>query len=147
MRINLLFDIIFMVAMTLCLSCSEKDNVIGGPCRYHEIPGTAEILSVTDGLGSLSCGEQIGVLFNFIPDDSAQLDPQALEVWPLESISMVIYGESPSSEWIESVGLYEGTEHRCFRLQIYEGGCVPISYRFADIGQCIIDDAVFQHMP
>ena len=126
---------IFIIAVGLLIllniSC-EDDFFNGGPCDYHEIPGTASIISSIEA-DSSSCGQTVELLYNFIPDDPDQIDPRLLGNWPIDSIRYEINGHNFPKKWIETFGLFEETDHRCSRFRITSGPCSPIYYKFEGI--------------
>lgn len=127
---------------SLLISCEDEEGIIcGGECLYHEIPGTASIISVTDIDGSTYCGDPVEVIYNFTPDDPSDIDPDYLTIWPLDNIYYKIGQNNPPRRWVETHGLLAGTDHPCTRFRIYKGSCVPVGYNFDGIDDYSVSDS------
>jgi hypothetical protein len=134
-----MYVIVLCILLLLNISC-EDDFFDGGPCDYYEIPGTASIISVIEA-DSSSCEKTVELLYNFIPDDPDQIDPRFLGNWPLDSIPYEINGHNFPKRWIETFGLFAGTDHRSSRFRITSGTCAPIYYEFEGINDYSVYDS------
>ncbi len=140
MKYICLFSVLFTFVALFILSCD--DEKFGGPCHYHEIPGVAEIISVTEVSTPTYCDTAVDVRFDFIPYDISLLDEDPYSAWPVDSVRFMIgSGANPPRRWIEAVGLTVGTEHQCTRLWIYSGTCSPVIYQFDDIDKNSVFDS------
>ena len=126
--------IMLIGALVLLLPNCDDHALDGGPCYYHEIPGTATIVSVVESEGTTYCDVPVVVRFDFVPDEPQRYTLRYVNVYPIENVRYLVGdGKNPPRRWIESIGFEAGSEHRCVRCQIYEGTCTGAYYYFLDV--------------
>ncbi|MDD5093552.1 MAG: serpin family protein [Dehalococcoidia bacterium] len=113
----------------------EITSVVGGPCKYTDIPGTARITSIKDAdPNSANCNDAVEVIFDFTPDSPSAIDTYSFPNWKDTNQSLTFGGGmNPSREWVEKQGLKEGSELACIRSEITEGTCTPVIFSFPTI--------------
>lgn len=109
--------------------------VDGGSCRRIAYPGTAVITSAEPATDPMrTCLNAVEVRFTFIPADPSAPSRYLLPLWRDTDRRFVVgSGTPPPLNWAVSQGLVVGSEHRCVRLEITRGSCMPVAYRFPDI--------------
>ena len=104
-------------------------NVVGGPCEYDVVEGSATIDSVDAALvqdGDCT-NDPVVVTFTFMPDGGTTGDE-------ITGLTLTISsGLNPPRTWVESEGLTAGTVHRCEQQTITSGTCTPIIYEFTGV--------------
>ncbi len=137
------FLIIFIVSLSIInTSCKEraqseeKEQNIGGPCSYSEIPGYAVILSIEDAAANqYNCpNDPVEVRFSFFPDDSTTVKNYRFPDWSDENRRITIgAGMNPPREWVERESLVAEQRYECIRHEIKEGACTPVYFEFPEI--------------
>ncbi len=108
-------------------------SVIGGPCSYNEFPGRAVITSVTPAPDG-GCIDAVYVEFNFIPDDPNALELYVFPNWPDTGQFLTVGdGKHPNATWAELQGLTVGSIHPAIRMEISDGTCTPVIFKFLDV--------------
>ncbi len=108
---------------------------VGGPCEYDTIDGYATVIEVKNApADAYNCQDAVEVIFTFRPNDPSAVasyrfagDPDAHHRFTLGA------GMNPPRQWAHRIGLIPGTRHRCIRMEIVKGTCVPVKYSFPDI--------------
>ena len=113
-------------------ACSE---IVGGPCEYVDIPGTARVVLVKEAAPIESnCKDAVEVIFDFVPDNPAIIDDYLFPNWEDTGQRLTVGGGmNPPKTWVLAQGLTEGSEHRCIRSEITKGTCTPVIFRFPEI--------------
>jgi hypothetical protein len=141
MKMRILFCLWLLAS--LCAACdgssdgdgSEDPPIIGGPCNYLDIQGTASIVSMgVPAPDDNNCNHAVEVIFDFTPDDPSAADDYLLPNWSDKGQHLTVGdGKNPPKEWVLGQGLTPGTEHRCVRSEITDGACTPVVFSFPDI--------------
>ena len=65
-KVRLYLGVVMLVMVTLMFgACSE---IVGGPCKYVDIPGNVRIVSVKEAVSTESnCKNAVEVIFDFVP--------------------------------------------------------------------------------
>ena len=145
MRKNNLRCVMFVVCilcsfMLLNSSCDNNSirasyHVVGGPCEYDEIHGTATITWTGDPvIDADNCKNAIEIKFTFTPDDPSARNHYRFPDWSDENQRFTVGGgKNPPKNWAVSRGLMKGSSHECVRLEIINGTCTPVIFSFPDI--------------
>lgn len=124
-------------ALLLCgllVSCGPM--IVGGPCKYDQIPGVAVVVSIEEQPASEGggCSNPVRVVFNFVPDDP---DATAGYRFPERSDDghhlTVSGGFDPPSEWVQAEGLVVGSAYPAVRKEIVRGTCTPVIFEFTEL--------------
>ena len=119
-------------ALCMLLSC---EPIVGGPCEYVDIPGTATIVSVTPvSEDAAPAYDAVEVLFDFVPDDPSAAEKYLFPEWPDSGQKMTLWGgTSLPRQWVQDQGLAVESLHSCIRSEIIEGTCTPVVFSFPDL--------------
>ena len=132
-KVKLYLGVVILVIVVLMFSaCSD---IVGGPCEYVDIPGTARVVLVKEAAQADSnCKDAVEVIFDFVPDDPAAIDDYLFPNWEDTDQRLTVGGGmNPPKTWVLEQGLTEGSEHRCLRSEITKGTCTPVIFRFPEI--------------
>jgi hypothetical protein len=117
----LLLAIFVSVLIISCGTGNNNDDVIGGPCTYNNIPGTANIISI----GTVTGG--VAVSFVFTPTDP-NVTPKYGE--GNNGTLFTAGGSLPSAGLISLNGITLGETFPAVREEINTGTCTPWLYTF-----------------
>ncbi len=144
--INRLFYIIFLISIiTVIPACNDNDegadnsgdgDIVGGPCEYNEIIGTAVITSIVDAdPGNYNCdNDPVEVIFNFTPDNPDAGDGYRFPDTSDTNQTLTIGGGmNPPEEYMTIKGITAGSSHACIRKEITSGTCTPVIFEFSAI--------------
>ena len=112
--------------------------MVGGPCTYAEIRGTAKIISVkaapSDGY---NCGKNaVQVIFDFVPSDPSAVSSYRLPNWKDTGQHFTVGGGmNPPKAWVDEQGLVEGSQQECIRAEETKGTCTPVIFSFPKISK------------
>jgi hypothetical protein len=134
---NIIFLLILLISViTACAVKDVKKFLVGGPCDYEEIEGTAVITSIVDAQSDdYNCHKRpVKVSFVFTPDDSSA---KGKYLFPNVSDSRqnirLSGGLNPPKDFMKVKGIIVGTSHKCVRKEIIKGTCTPVLYEFPEI--------------
>ena len=134
---NIIFFLILLISViTACAVKDVKKILVGGPCDYKEIEGTAVITSIVDAQSDdYNCRKRpVKVSFDFTPDDSSA---KSKYLFPNVSDSRqnirLSGGLNPPKDFMKVKGIIVGTSHKCVRKEIIKGACTPVLYEFPEI--------------
>ena len=126
--------------------CSEGEGCVFGECLppigacdYHDISGTATIVSVD---GGVDLCDLVTILFEWAPDDP---DDPLMDAYDAGFVQYA-YEEGipleyrcgdttckPAREWVDNEGLTVGSQHPCNVSVDLAGPCPPLIYEFQDV--------------
>ena len=140
MRLNIKAQgpLLFLALMSLHFlapypGCDLKLPLLGSPCAYLEVPGTATIVAIREAApGKYNCPEHpMEVVFSF----KAQ-DPNFKATSPGDGVPLLLQvgsGMNPPLLWVQEQGLAVGAVRPCVRRELARGACVPVRYDFPDL--------------
>ncbi|MFO7939642.1 MAG: hypothetical protein R6U66_07830 [Bacteroidales bacterium] len=117
-------------------SCEEEEKPAKNNCIYKKIPGKAIIISITDAPANANnCpNNPMLIEFNFIPDNKDATSTYLFPNWEDNSNFITIHdGKNPSTTWIDRNEIKLDTELTCYRNEITEGTCTPVTFEFPDL--------------
>jgi hypothetical protein len=108
----------------------NDDQLIGGPCRYGAIAGSAVITSVREAEDS----PDVQILFDFTPEDPSAPQRYRFPTWGDQGKSLTVQGGlKPSGGWALRHKVLPGAVFRCVRQEIVSGTCQPVIFEFPDL--------------
>jgi len=110
-----------------------KNSLLGGPCQYQDVSGTALITFVGPApAGEYNCPNQAQkVLFSFYPADADAAESYLFPGWADEGNSLSVGGgANPPASWVLSQGLEIGVHIPAIRREIVSGTCTPVLFFF-----------------
>ncbi len=123
-----LYIIVFCcVIVSLFASCN---------CDSMYVEGTAEIISVTEIDTLTECGGLAEVRFDFIPDNPSRSQKARLSKYRTTDVKWrVLFYDNPPKNWLDLVGVTEGSEQRCSFECHWGGGCGGWNWDFLDVDE------------
>ena len=140
--LNMDFSYIFLccsVIVSLFASCD---------CDSMYVEGTAEIISVTEIDTLTECGGLAEVRFDFTPDNPTRSQQARLNRYPTKDVRwLVCYYTYPPKNWLDLVGVIEGSQQRCSFVCFWGGGglggrsCGGWEWDFLDVDEESVGDS------
>jgi hypothetical protein len=144
-------SLVLIVGLTMCGDSNSSDNgSVGGECIYKDIPGIAEIVSISQpDQGENNCpNDPVKITFNFSPNDSNAPEQYLYPNWSDENqIFTISDGKNPSRECANDEGLNVGSQHECIRKEIIEGTCTPVIFHFSLVDENKFIESCFNLPP
>ncbi len=118
-------SLLFFVSASI-LSCGSSDSrLVGGPCTFDSMQGTAKFTALNTVPGGVEA------YFDFTPDD-----PKALPRFTNDKNRMLYLGSRlPSSGELSSNGITVGAIFPAIREEITSGTCAPWEYTFPTLSE------------
>lgn len=117
-------------------SCADDGRPTGAGCKYLVTDGTAiiERLEASDATTNACPHDPVTVVFRFEPDDPESVRCAASrQLGEARAWTFTIGdGKAPPRACIDGAAIRVGTPLRVRRLDILEGTCTPVVFRFAD---------------
>lgn len=132
---------LLLLAATVCAGGMKTGaGRIGGPCAYHDYPGTATITRVekTDASreqGTASSGpgyEGYEVWFRFVTEQPVA-EEWAREGMAREHLFQLANSWYPGDRYLRRYGLAAGKSYRCVLKVIVSGTCTPTVFDFPEL--------------
>lgn len=125
-------SVTFLVLLLCCFlpSCGARPDIVGGPCKYADHPGTATITRVEKTEASKQQSGSTGyegfeVHFTFKPDAPLKDDLGAkAATW--EHLFQIGSGTYPGPEYLKKYKLEVGKTFRGTMSVITSGTCTPV---------------------
>lgn len=111
-------------------ACSPTPNIVGGPCKYDDHPGTATITKIEKTEASKQQSGSTGyegfeVRFTFKPD-TALKDELGAKAATWEHLLQIGSGTYPGPEYLQKYKLEVGKTFRGTMSVIKSGTCTPV---------------------
>ena len=140
MRFSLSFTAALCFYLPFLVTCGSygggmNENFLGGPCEYNTIDGHATVVEVNKAPADANnCLDAVEVIYTFIPDDPSAVDKYRFADDPDTHHRFTLgAGMNPPRQWAQRLGLIPGSRHRCIRMEIVSGACVPVKFVLPDI--------------
>jgi hypothetical protein len=112
------------------------DRIVGGPCEYSEIPGTAVITDVRKPpADAYNCPNgAVEVVFSFTPKNPKKRKTYRFKNWKDQGQTLTVGGGmNPPATWVKARGLVKGSKHDCVRAEIIRGSCTAVVFTFPKV--------------
>lgn len=102
-------------------------QLVGGPCRYDDVPGQATIVAVTPQ----ETGNRLDVAFTFTPQKPLTNEP-LYEPAKIRHLTLT-GGQAPGPRFVRKYGIRPGRTVPCRMRLIRKGTCTPVLFAFPGI--------------
>lgn len=118
---------ISLLGMLLLAQTAWAGSLVGGPCRYDMVAGTATVVAVTPQ----TAGNRLDVTFTFAPEKPITNEPLYVpgKVWHLTLIG----GQEPGPRFVQKYNIRPDTTLPSRMRVIREGTCTPVVFDFPGI--------------